>query len=195
MKKKTTVVSPANGHKKLSAEILALLKEPRVKLDIGCGPLLKPGWIGIDHTIYPNVIQHELEDYPWPLPDDSVDLALASHIAEHINRANCGFIKWMDEIWRVLKIEGQLMIAMPYAGSPGYWMDPTHVNGCTEETWRYFDPMDKAGYFFTYKPKPWKIVNCSFDVTGYMEVALEKRRIDPSYYRVVTGVAEQRLKD
>jgi SAM-dependent methyltransferase len=183
-----------NVNGKLSRTIQAMLKERTVKLDIGCGPCLQPGWIGIDKFEYPNVIKHDLEVYPWPLPSDSIDFALGSHIAEHINPIGGGFIRWMDEIWRVLRVEASLVLAMPYAGSPGYWHDPTHCNGCTEHTWRYFDPMDPSGYYFAYKPKPWKVSNVSFDVTGYMEVAMSKRMEDPSYYRKVGGVAEERVK-
>ena len=37
-----------------------------------------------------------------------------------------GFIRFMDEVWRILKPEGQFMISIPFAGSTGYWQDPSH---------------------------------------------------------------------
>lgn len=156
---------------------------PRFKLDIGCGAHPQPGFIGIDIQDFPdiNIIRHDIETYPWPIPDDSVSLAIASHVAEHINPAKFGFINWMNEVWRVCEVGAQFMIAVPYAGSPGYWQDPTHINPCSENTWCYFDPLDPSHFWAFYKPKPWKIISCAWDLQGFMEVVLEKRRVDSTY--------------
>lgn len=154
-----------------------------IKLDIACGASKQgPDWIGIDCQKFPGVdIVHDIETYPWPLPDECVELAVGSHIAEHINPAKFGFVKWMNEIWRVMESGGKLMLALPYGGSQGYWQDPTHCNGCNEFTWNYFDPLHPSGFWRFYKPKPWKIVNLSWSPEGFMEVVLEKRLLDKSY--------------
>lgn len=156
-----------------------------VKLDIACGGSKQgPDWIGIDYQALPGVdIQHDIETYPWPLPDGCVDIAVGSHIAEHINPAHFGFINWMNEIWRVMKPGAQLMLALPYGGSPGFWQDPTHVNGCNETTWVYFDPCHESGFYRFYRPKPWRILTINWDQQGFMEVAMEKRIEDPSYVK------------
>ncbi len=176
--------SNGNGHHAYSPRLLARIESHLpVKLDIACGANKQsPDWIGIEFQPLPGVdIVHDIETYPWPLPDSCVDIAVGSHIAEHINPAKFGFIHWMDEIWRVLKPGAQLMLALPYAGSPGYWQDPTHVNPCNETTWVYFDPCHESGFYRFYRPKPWKILNIAWDQQGFMEVALEKRIEDPSY--------------
>ena len=88
----------------------------------------------------------------------------------------------MDEMWRVLKYEGQLLISTPYAGSVEWWADPMNINGVNPKTWEYFDPLAiNSSLYKIYKPKPWKILNICFQVNGKMETLLEKRRIDPSY--------------
>lgn len=188
MKKRNVVTaSRSNGHKHLPLVVQALLKEPRVKLDVGCGASLEQGWIGLDiQQDLPGsgLINHDIENYPWPLPDESVDLVKAAQVVEHISPAQFGFIKWMNEVWRVLKIEGQLMIAMPYGVSAGFLQDPTHCNPRNEHTWRYFDPLDVSKLYRYYHPKPWKILSCQFDTWGNMEVALEKRRFDPEYLKI-----------
>lgn len=98
-----------------------------------------------------------------------------------------GFVRFMDEIWRVLKPDGQLIASFPYAGSWGYWQDPTHINPVSHVTLAYFDPLakDSSGNFYSlysiYRPKPWKIVRCFYDTNGFVEIALEKRKIDKSY--------------
>lgn len=168
-----------------SAKISQLLKlyGPHIKLDIGCGANPPEGFIGIDIQKFdnPRIIQHDIETYPWPLPSECVTLATASHVAEHINPAKFGFVNWMNEIWRVLKPDGQLMMSMPYGVSPGYIQDPTHCNPCNEFTWAYFDPLHDSGFWKFYKARPFRILSCAFEQAGFMEVALEKRREDATY--------------
>jgi SAM-dependent methyltransferase len=99
-----------------------------------------------------------------------------------------GFIRFMDECWRVLKPGGQAQHVFPYAGSPGFWQDPTHINAISHVTMAYFDPLakDSGGNLYhlytIYRPKPWKILRCYYDTNGFMEIAMEKRKIDPSYH-------------
>ncbi|GAC1678286.1 MAG: hypothetical protein NVS9B2_29430 [Steroidobacteraceae bacterium] len=156
-----------------------------LKLDIACGANKQGAeWIGIDHQALPGVdVVHDIETYPWPFADAVFSLAVGSHIAEHIDPAHGGFLRWMDEIWRVLKIGGQLMLALPYGGSPGFWQDPTHCNGCNENTWIYFDPLHPSGFYKFYRPRPWELMSCTWDGQGFMDVAMKKRRLDRSYLK------------
>ena len=73
-------------------------------------------------------IVHDIEKYPWPLPDNCVQLAIASHVAEHIEPSRFGFINWMNEIWRVMEPDGRLMLSLPYGNNSLFVQDPTHVN-------------------------------------------------------------------
>jgi len=178
------------GYEDLSAvgkpvRVQKLLEQygPLVKLDIGCGEHPQEGFIGIDVQAFKDhkIIQHDIETYPWPLPSGSISLAMASHVVEHISRANFGFVKFMNEVWRVLKPGAQFMISAPYGLSALYIQDPTHQNPINENIWHYFDPLSAANFYRFYRPAPWKTVNCVFNVEGFIEVVLEKRRNDPSY--------------
>ncbi len=155
-----------------------------IRLDIGCGANKQAGWVGMDWQELPGVdIIHDVESYPWPLPDESVLVAFASHLVEHINPARGGFLKFMDEVWRVLRPGGEFAIATPHGYSPGYLQDPTHCNPCNEHTWYYFDPYpgeDHGGgllYSF-YKPKPWKLKHINYDPTANIEVVMIKRSLN-----------------
>ena len=57
----------------------------KIQLDVGCGGNKRPGWVGLDIRPLPGVdIVHDIEDFPWPLPDDCARVIQLSHIIEHI---------------------------------------------------------------------------------------------------------------
>ena len=157
-----------------------------IRLDLACGGKKQPGFVGIDYRKEEGVdIIHDLEKFPWPLPNECATLAMASHIVEHINPHGGVFIAFINEVWRVLKPGGEFLIAAPYATSQGMFRDPTHCNFINEETWCYFDPLDKwykSLLYEIYRPLPWEIKFNTWHENGNIEVVLVKRRIDPSYH-------------
>lgn len=98
-----------------------------------------------------------------------------------------GFVRFMDEVWRILKPGGQFISVFPYGGSEGFIQDPSHRNMINHTTFAYFDPLaetpDGQQYhlYNIYRPKPWKIVKCYYNQHGFIEVALERRLVDKSY--------------
>lgn len=153
-------------------------KKAQVNIQLGGGTDCPRGFINIDILDHPAVdITHDLEQTPWPLPDECADLLIASHLVEHINPAKFGFVKFMDEAWRIAKHKAKFMISTPFAGSYGYFQDPTHINPCNDATFWYFDPMKNRGHLYNvYKPKPWKIEAEAWDLQGNLEVVLSKRK-------------------
>ena len=91
------------------------------------------------------------------------------------------FVRFMDEAWRILKPGGEFMIRVPYAGTVGYWQDPTHINPISQATMYYFDPFHETQLYKIYRPKPWEIRHLFWDTEGIMEVLLIKRREDKSF--------------
>lgn len=148
-----------------------------ILLDIGAGENKQPGFVGLDKRKLPGIdIIHDLEVFPYPLEDESCLTIIGSHIAEHI--APWLTIHFFDELWRILKVNGQLALSMPYAGSAPYWQDPTHVNGYIESTFQYFDPLYPL--YLIYQPKPWRIEKgfpC-WQTTGVLEIMMRKMSID-----------------
>lgn len=145
-----------------------------IRLDIGCGRNKQgPTWVGIDFQPLPGVdIVHDLMVFPWPLPDACATVAVASHVVEHIPPHNLGFIRWMNEVWRVLKPGAEFAITTPHGYSPGYLQDPTHCNPCNENTWLYF--VKEHPFWGFYQPQPWKIKYLSWDNSANIEVVLVK---------------------
>ena len=166
----------------MSKNIEELLQKQGIRLDIGGGNNPQPGFINIDILDLPKVdIIHDLETFPWPLSDESVSIAMASHVLEHINPAKGVFVNFMNEVWRVLKPGGQFAFVVPYAESFGMYQDPTHCNFINEATMGYFDPLHPSGYYNFYHPKPWKIEKMPFSRSGVLECLLTKRPMDKSY--------------
>lgn len=94
-------------------------------------------------------------------------------------------MRFMDEVWRILKVGGQFMIAMPHGNSQGFHQDPTHIGSRNETTWAYFDPLEQytGGLLYRiYRPKPFRITSLSWSPAGSVEVILEKRQDDRSYH-------------
>lgn len=170
-----------------------------IRLDIGGGSNPNPGFVNIDILPLKEVdIVWDLEVTPWPLPDECVLTATASHVLEHINPHKGIFINVMNEIWRVMKPGGQFAFVVPHAASHGYAQDPTHCNMINETTMHYFDPDPElrsmgASLYNFYRPKPWKIQKQYFNPMGNIEVLLTKRIEDPEYGKIQpTDITEER---
>lgn len=156
-----------------------------ILLDIGCGANKQGGrFVGMDRQELPGVdVVHDWNEIPWPFADGSVLTAVASHVVEHVDPADGRFLRWLGEVWRILQPLGQLALVTPYAGSPGYWQDPTHCNGCTEATFFYVDPLHPSDLYRFYEPAPWAIELNAYHRQGNLEVVLRKRPDDPSFHR------------
>lgn len=154
-----------------SARLRRLTEKQGIRLDVGCGFNKQSGFIGMDKRAVPGVdIVHDIEIFPWPLPDSSCEVIIMSHIFEHIKPWLS--IDLMNEVWRIMRVGGVLMIATPYATSFGYFQDPTHCNPCNEATFTYFIPGEPL--YNVYKPRPWKGERFTWNRHGNLEVVLRK---------------------
>ena len=143
----------------------------KIMLDVGCGFNCQPGFVGMDKREIKGVqIQHDVEDLPWPLEDESCAVILMSHLIEHIK-------PWfqldvIDEAWRVLEPGGLLMLVVPHWRSYGYLQDPTHCTPWVEATIEYFTP--GTHLYEVYKPKPWKQIKLIWNQYLNIECGLKK---------------------
>ena len=172
---------------KISKAARDLLKKRKVTYcDVGCGANKQnKDWFGIDYRRLPGVdLVQDLEKFPWKVPSESFNIAVASHVVEHIQPTHGIFISFMNEVWRILKPGGEFLIGAPYATSVGMFRDPTHCNFVNEETWSYFDPVDEwfhLGLYSIYAPLPWRIKVNTWHLNGNIEVVLTKRAILPEF--------------
>jgi hypothetical protein len=86
-------------------------------------------------------ISHDLEVFPWPWADDSIEQLVAIDVFEHL-RVDPWWA-WLDECWRVLKPSGKLTMRLPAWDNPVTYRDPTHVPTCWPfhiQRFDYWDP-------------------------------------------------------
>ncbi|WP_431821604.1 class I SAM-dependent methyltransferase [Burkholderia sp. F1] len=105
-----------------------------VKVDLGCGPVKRDGFVGIDRFPMRGVdIVCDL-DQGIPLPDDSVDYLVASHSLEHFR----DLPSVIQEIHRICKDRALVTIVVPYAATGLNQANPYHIQTFNEHTARFF---------------------------------------------------------
>jgi len=115
-------------------------------LDLGAGALpLKANpedeIITIDHDsrCSPTVL-HDLCQFPYPFKDNEFDLIYASHILEHLK----DLVKVMEELWRITKPNGRIIIKSPHFSSVHAWLSPDHKRVFSINS---FDLFEKSDYW------------------------------------------------
>lgn len=115
-----------------------------MKLDIACGNNKQKGFEGIDISSDSQADKvHDLMQFPWPIEDNQVEEAFASHYLEHIphgNGYNDPFFSFFNELYRIMKKGGKATFITPYYMSGRAFQDPTHNRYITEATYLYLDP-------------------------------------------------------
>ena len=92
-------------------------------LDIGCSCNKIPGTIGIDIDPASQAdILHDLNTYPYPLEESTVDKIYAKHIIEHLDDPR----KFLKELHRLLKPGGTAFIETPHFSSRVAYSEPQH---------------------------------------------------------------------
>lgn len=139
IKARTTTVGVRRACKELLIEIqilrrhrFSLRKAKRfstateLKLNLGCGPYIKPGWINIDSHFRDADLQLDLRE-EFPFRDGSASIVYSSHFFEHLEYPDQA-MKFLRESWRVLKPGGILSLGVPDTE----WPIISYANGDSE---------------------------------------------------------------
>jgi len=137
--------------------------EDKLRIDLACGQTKKKGWFGIDIADVSGVdLVHDLTKYPWPVEDETADEVHCSHYIEHIPHDNwedilkdCnsfeefkvkalepkkdGLIKFMDELYRIMKPGAKATITAPHYMNVRAYGDPTHRRYIGDLSFPYFN--------------------------------------------------------
>jgi predicted SAM-dependent methyltransferase len=109
-----------------------------VKLNLGCGINLRPGFVNVDKFGNPDV-RLDLEEFPWPWPDNSAEVIELHHVLEHLGQTPAAYIRVLQELYRVAQPNGLINITVPHFRHDHFANDPTHVRVVTPEGLRLFN--------------------------------------------------------
>lgn len=168
---------------------LVVLPDQPLKLDLACGQRPRDGYDGVDIRAPDAKYKIDLLKFPWPLESNSVDALHCSHFIEHIpcreveTRDLVGpcdyldhdmFLAFFDEVYRVLKSDGEATIIWPALQSCRAFQDPTH---------RRFIPQEALGYLSEEWRKANKLdhypVKCNFMVNVVPTMPVEMTLLHP----------------
>lgn len=140
-----------------------------LKVDFGCGPNKREGFVGCDRISFPGV-DHvvNIGNDRLPFNDGSVTEAHASHFVEHLNAIER--VQFVNELYRVLKTGAKATIIVPHWGSNRAYGDPTHQWPPVSEMWFYYLSKEwRAGNAPHTDAKNWpQGFACDFEATwGY----------------------------
>lgn len=137
------------------------MEEKVIKLDLACGKdKHDPSFIGVDVVKLEGVdVVHDLNSFPWPWEDSSVDEIFCKNYIEHIP----DLISFMNECGRILKQGSKMILVAPYYSSIRAWQDPTHVRAISEASFLYYNQEWRIQNGLDHYP-----ITCDFDYSfGY----------------------------
>ena len=104
-------------------------------LNFGCGNTKKEGEIGVDiiKTDATDIVC-DLDKYPLPFEDSSIDKIYSNHCFEHI----IDLVALMTDMHRILKPGGIVDFTVPHVSNIEYFRDPTHKTPFIYTTMDYF---------------------------------------------------------
>lgn len=111
-----------------------------VKINIGCGNKKLTGFINVDSDpeVSPDLVV-DLEKFPWPWADGSVNHIVAKDILEHLGNTSRDFIRVIQEMYRISTDSAMWEVQVPHHRADIALDDPTHVRLITPTTFKLFD--------------------------------------------------------
>ncbi|HQZ99770.1 MAG TPA: class I SAM-dependent methyltransferase [Thermoflexales bacterium] len=127
----------------------------KTTLDLGCGKARHPDSIGIDINPDSNAdIIHDLNVFPYPFEDNSFDVVFADSIIEHLD----DIPSVMNELHRITRSGGKLIVITPYFSSLDAFTDPTHKHFFSMRSFDYFtDSFSEYSYYLRSKFRKTKV--------------------------------------
>lgn len=113
---------------------------PPLRLNLGSGQRPLDGFVNVDKyaAANPDVV-HDLESFPWPWEDGSVDEVFCCHVMEHLGEDVETYLGIWREVYRVMKHGAVLTVVVPHPRCDDFTNDPTHVRAVTPESLSLFN--------------------------------------------------------
>jgi len=109
----------------------------RIRLNLGCGERCLPGYLNVDKFGKPDVL-FDLETFPWPWDDGSVQEIMLSHVLEHLGQTTEIYFSIIKELYRICMPGAYIYIVAPHPRHDSFINDPTHVRAVTPDGLQLF---------------------------------------------------------
>lgn len=106
-------------------------------------------------------LRHDPLVVPWPLEDQVVLTAVVTKVLEYVEPgppANPTWVRWMNELHRVMRPKGKVYLSGVWGGDEGRWAweaDPCHRIRVTSPMLDHLDP--RTDRYARYRPRPWHV--------------------------------------
>jgi len=115
-------------------------------LDVGCGINKHPGAIGIDRNPATDAdVICDLDRVPYPFRDSRFDLIRVTHVIEHV----ANVIATMEELHRLSRPGGRIVVETPHYTDFSSFCDPTHRWHLNSFSFRYFGENNGGFGYYT----------------------------------------------
>ena len=159
-----------------------------VNLNLGSGAKKIDGYINLDkfNTFKPDIV-HDLEKFPYPFNDNSVDKIIMSHVLEHLGQNPDIFNSIMKELYRICKNGSLIDITIPHPRHDDFLSDPTHVRPITILGLELYDKeLNEKWYKEKAANSPlalihnvnFKIKKVHYDIVNKYKVMFEEKKIN-----------------
>lgn len=109
-------------------------------LNLGSGFTKIDGYLSLDKSkVFNPDIVHDLERFPYPFEDDSINNIVLSHVLEHLGQNPDVFNLIIKEIYRICKNGSLIKITVPHPRHDDFLGDPTHVRAITVHGLELYD--------------------------------------------------------
>ncbi|QDD14145.1 methyltransferase domain-containing protein [Candidatus Methylopumilus rimovensis] len=131
-------------------------------LDLGCGKKKRKGAIGVDFSDKHEAdVIHNLNVFPYPFGDEVFDEVYLDNVLEHLDDP----IRVMEEVNRICKKKAIIKVIVPYFRSIWAFIDPTHKNFFTVNSFSYFDPRSPTCHRYEYTSARFYVEDIVFNET------------------------------
>jgi SAM-dependent methyltransferase len=148
-----------------------------VRLNLGCGRDIRPGWVNVDCVPAPGVdVATDFDHGPQlPFADGTVGYSEGSHVIEHLADP----LPFMAELWRVTRRNGTAVFRCPYGSTDDADEDPSHVRRMFPGSWVAFSQpyYHRADYGYR---GDWQLTDLT--LTVFPELA---EATDPELYSMI----------
>ncbi len=103
-----------------------------LRLNLGCGQNLMAGFLNVDKFGEPE-LRFDLETFPWPWEDNSVEIVNLSHVLEHLGESTDTYFKIIQELYRICRHNASIYINVPHPRHDDFLSDPSHVRVVTPD--------------------------------------------------------------